>query len=165
MNAGAHGGEIGQLVQSVSFIHPDGLLEEFRADQLSFGYRTSSFQNMPGIIAGATLCLKHADAMEIHKLLCETIKLRCDRQPVSMQSAGSVFKRPPNDYAGRLVEEAGCKGLCVGGAKVSEKHANFIVNTGNATAADVLELIRQVQEKVYEHFDIKLETEVRVIGA
>jgi UDP-N-acetylmuramate dehydrogenase len=119
---------------------------------------------MPGIIAGATLKLTPADPSVIHARICETIETRCARQPVSLPSAGSVFKRPPGDYAGRLVEGSGCKGLRVGGAEVSEKHANFIVNADAATAADVLGLIREVQRRVQDQFGVDLETEVRVIG-
>lgn len=164
MNAGAHGGEIGPLVRWVRVIHPDGTLEMLDQEHLWFSYRNSCFQGSPLIIAEAGLELTPADPAAIHQTICDTIQTRCDKQPVALPSAGCIFKRPDKDYAGRLVEAVGGKGMRVGGAMVSEKHANFIVNDGGATALDVLRLIRQVKDRVHERFAVELATEVCVVG-
>ena len=164
MNAGAHGGEIGQLTQWVTVATADGQLETLQRDQLSFGYRTSCFQRMDAVIARACLQLEHSCPAEVRRNMHEVVQKRCASQPVAMPSAGCVFKRPLNDYAGRLLQEAGAKGMQVGGAVVSPKHANFIVNAGGATAQDVLELIELVQGRVRELFGVDLHTEVCVVG-
>jgi UDP-N-acetylmuramate dehydrogenase len=164
MNAGALEGEIGKLAEWVRVIRPDGEFERLPRQRLSFDYRSSCFQGMEGAIAQAGLRLQPSDSAAVRERICQVLEERCLKQPVAWPSAGSVFKRPNGDYAGRLLEEAGAKGMRVGDAVVSAKHANFIVNEGNATAEDVLSLIRQVQTKVKQAFDVDLATEVCVIG-
>ena len=164
MNAGAHGGEMGQVTRWVRVVQPDGSLRLVQGDELTFGYRTSSLQGTDLCIAEAGFELRRADPEQIHLALCETIERRCIKQPVSHSSAGSVFKRPEGDYAGRLVEEAGAKGMRVGGAAISEKHANFIITDRSARAADVLELIEAVRAKVHDRSGVWLQPEVHVIG-
>jgi UDP-N-acetylmuramate dehydrogenase len=164
MNAGAWGGEIGQLVEWVTVATPKGELRRLPREEIKFGYRFSSFQGSPNVIAQAALKLVPSDPATVHSKLCEIIETRCEKQPLAMPSAGSVFKRSGENGAGRLVEGAGCKGMRVGGAVVSEKHANFIVNEGNATARDVLELIHRVQVKVKDQFGVDLIPEICVVG-
>ena len=164
MNAGAHGGEMGNVTRWVRVVQPDGNLRLLRGDELTFGYRASSLQGTDMCIAEAGFELVRADPERIHLALCETIERRCIKQPVSHSSAGSVFKRPDGDYAGRLVEEAGAKGMRVGGASISEKHANFIITEKSARATDVLQLIDAVREKVHEKSGVWLQPEVHVIG-
>jgi len=164
MNAGANGGEIGQFTEWVTIVTLDGELQTLRRDEIGFSYRSSSFQEMDCIIARAGLRLEEATQSEVHEKICGVIESRCQKQPVAMPSAGCVFKRPTNDYAGRLLDEAGAKGMRVGGAVVSHKHANFIVNDGDATAQDVLELIGLVRGKVKDLFGVELATEVCVVG-
>jgi UDP-N-acetylmuramate dehydrogenase len=164
MNAGAYGGETGKVTEWVDVVCPDGRLERLSRDALAFGYRTSCFQGGNGIIARAGLRLRRGDKAAIHEKMCQVLEERCTKQPVAMPSAGSVFKRPNGDYAGRLLEEAGAKGTRVGGAVVSTKHANFILNENDATAQDVLALIDVVRAKVKATFDVELATEVHVVG-
>jgi len=164
MNAGANGGEVGQFVEWVRVVRPDGSIEKLSRAQLAFGYRYSSFQGIKAVIAQACLRLHPCDPVIIRERMCAVLEERCEKQPVAMPSAGCVFKRPKNDYAGRLLEEVGAKGLRVGGAVVSEKHANFIVNDGGATAADVLELIDLARTKVWDVFGVDLVPEVCVRG-
>lgn len=164
MNAGATGGELANVVKSVRTIDPDGTLHSLTRDELEFGYRKSSLQGRNVCVAEACFQLQQADPEEVHLRLCEAIERRCGKQPVSYPSAGSVFKRPEGDYAGRLVEGAGAKGMRVGGAMISEKHANFIINEGAATAKDVLSLIDAVRTKVHDKFGIWLQPEVHVLG-
>jgi len=133
-------------------------------DAVDFQYRHSSLREVEGTIVRAGLRLEPGDPTEIHQGLCDTIALRCAKQPVSLPSAGSIFKRPGGDFAGRLLEEAGAKGMRVGNAAVSDKHANFVVNLGGATADDVLELIEAARDLVYKKFDVLLELEVCVLG-
>jgi UDP-N-acetylmuramate dehydrogenase len=164
MNAGAHGGEMGNVVSWVRVVQSDGSLRLLKRDELTFGYRASSLQGSGLCIAEAGFGLLRADPEQIHLALCETIERRCMKQPVSHSSAGSVFKRPDGDYAGRLVEEAGAKGMRVGGASISEKHANFIITEKAARAADVLALIEEVRSRVHKQSGIWLQPEVHVIG-
>lgn len=164
MNAGAHGGEIGPLTEWVSVATFAGEIVTYPRDQIHFGYRTSSFQGMDAVIAQACLVLEPSSPAAVHSAMCEIVETRCSKQPVAMPSAGCVFKRPQNDYAGRLLQEVGAKGMSVGGAVVSPKHANFIVNAGSATAQDVLELIALVKAKVFDTFGVDLQTEVCVVG-
>ncbi|MBO8128614.1 MAG: UDP-N-acetylmuramate dehydrogenase [Peptococcaceae bacterium] len=164
MNAGAHGSQISDFIRYVSVICEDGSIEQRCKDEIEFGYRQSSLQSELVIIASATLeCFPKSPT-----LIREETKAILDRrkrtQPLEYPSAGSVFKNPPGDTAGRLIEAAGCKGMSVGGAQVSLKHANFIVNTGTAKARDVRELIAKVRERVYNKFGIHLELEVKLLG-
>ena len=163
MNAGAYGGEMAQSVQSVRILEPDGEIHEFSNEQMEFGYRKSALKN--GRIAlSATLLLHRGEEEAIRARMAQYKSARQEKQPLSFPSAGSVFKRPEGHFAGALIENAGLKGVSVGGAQVSQKHAGFIVNTGTATCQDVLELIKLIQKRVLEQSGVQLETELRPVG-
>lgn len=164
MNAGAYGGTIGELVQGIEVCDLIGGLQKLSASALEFGYRHSSLKDSGLIILEVVLKLKKGKKEEIKKVLQENLRHRRLHQPLNLPNAGSIFVNPPGYAAGYLVEKAGLKGLKIGGAQVSEKHANFIVNTGNATAQDVLALIREVQRRVAEAFGVTLETEIKLLG-
>ena len=148
MNAGAYGGEMRQVVQQVTFLHADGRLETLDNAACAFGYRTSAFERMPGVIVSAVLRLEAGAPENIEARMRELMEKRRASQPLELPSAGSTFKRPEGHFAGALIQEAGLKGRGVGGAKVSEKHAGFVVNFDHATAADVSATIELVQKKV-----------------
>ena len=141
---------------------PDGTLVRREGVSQGFGYRTSVFQHTDGVIVRACFALQPGDPGIIRETMRELMTRRTASQPLDLPSAGSAFKRPQGGYAAALIESAGLKGLTVGGAQVSEKHAGFVVNRGGATAADVLELLRQVQQRVLEHSGIRLEPEIRL---
>ena len=161
MNAGAYGGEMKDVIEAVSFIDPSG--EEYTVvnDEMEFSYRSSALSDTGCIITGATILLENGDIKQIKGKMAELSKKRRDKQPLEFPSAGSTFKRPTGYFAGALIEEAGLKGKSIGGAQVSEKHAGFIINTGNATTKDITDLIDYVREKVYEKHSVLLETEVK----
>ena len=161
MNAGAYGGEMKDVVEAVSFIDPSG--EEYVAsgEEMEFSYRKSALSDMGCIITGATIKLKKGNKSEISDKMAELSAKRREKQPLEYPSAGSTFKRPVGYFAGALIEEAGLKGKSIGGAQVSDKHAGFIINKGNATTRDICELIEYVKEKVYEKHGVMLETEVK----
>lgn len=164
MNAGAYDGEISRVVESVIAVCPDGGIGSFSAADIDFGYRHSVFQDNHCVICEVRLKLQLGDRTRIEAAMRELTQKRESRQPLEWPSAGSTFRRPPGFFAGTLVEQAGCKGLCCGGAKVSDKHAGFIVNAGDATAQDVLRLIRRVQERVKENSGVQLWPEVIILG-
>jgi len=164
MNAGAYGGEIGNVTEWVEVITGDGEQTRLMRDELHFGYRRSTLRDSGLAVLRAGLRLAEGDPAEVHCTLCDIIALRCTKQPVCSPSAGSVFKRPDGDFAGRLLEEAGAKGMRVGRAAVSTKHANFVVNLGGATAGDVTRLIDAAAELVHEKFGVTLEPEVCFVG-
>lgn len=164
MNAGAYEGEMRQVVTAVTAICPDCGLKRYTGEELDFGYRHSAFSDNGCLICEVEVSLKPGDEPTIRSKMDDCTFRRNSKQPVELPSAGSVFKRPPGYYAGTLIEQTGLKGLTIGGAQVSSKHAGFIVNIGGATASDVLALIREVQQRVYEKFQVKLEPEVRQIG-
>lgn len=164
MNAGAYGGEMSQVVTLAHCITPDGETGILPAAELELGYRHSALMEKGYIVTGVTLQLQAGDRDTIAATMQDLMGRRRDKQPLEYPSAGSFFKRPTGYYAGALVEQTGLKGFRVGDAQVSEKHAGFVVNRGNATAADMLELCRQVQEKVYEAHGVRLEPEVRFVG-
>ncbi|MGD9495598.1 MAG: UDP-N-acetylmuramate dehydrogenase [Armatimonadota bacterium] len=164
MNAGANGGEMADVTTWVDVVTPDGRIERLDHADLDFGYRRSGLRDLGVAVLRAGLLLCEGDATQIHCKLCDTIAARCAKQPVCRPSAGSIFKRPGDDYAGRLLEAAGAKGMRVGRAAVSTKHANFVVNLGGATASDVIRLIAAAQELVYEKFGVMLEPEVCFAG-
>lgn len=164
MNAGAWEGTVGALVREVTVFDLAGEERLLLPPELDFSYRHSALQGQDLVIVEALLELQPGDPRELHAELCAIIERRCQKQPVAWPSAGSIFKRPCDDYAGRLVEVVGGKGLRVGGAVISPKHANFIINEGGATAADVLELLEQIRERVHDQEGVWLETEVQVIG-
>jgi len=165
MNAGAYGGEISAILANVRAY--DANSEKYimlTADECAFGYRSSVFKEKPILILSAVFVLSPGDKAAIEAKMAEYARRRNEKQPVELPSAGSFFKRPEGDYAGRLIEAAGMKGARVGGAQVSLKHAGFIVNTGGATAHDVLTLAEEVKNKVLEQFGVILEKEPVVIG-
>jgi UDP-N-acetylmuramate dehydrogenase len=166
MNAGAWGCEIGESIETVSCIDPEGIIHDVSKDKLDFSYRQLWFKEgslKDAIIIETVLRLKPGRQKEIITQCRKYLDRRRAKQPLGAASAGSFFKNPPGDSAGRLIEDAGLKGLCRGNAMVSTKHANFIVNTGQATADDIVELMREVQEKVYIHSGVLLEPEVQLL--
>ena len=162
MNAGAYGGELKDAVESVvCYYLPEQRLYEVTAEKCQFGYRDSFFKKLPGnVIISAVFRLHEGDKDEIAAKMRELNERRRDKQPLDLPSAGSAFKRPEGPYAAALIDEAGLKGFSVGGAQVSEKHAGFIVNTGNATSADIHELMKQVRKRVYDNSNVLLEPEI-----
>ncbi len=163
MNAGAYGGEMSQVVTEVTALFPDGI-RHLSGEELQLSYRRSVFTDHPEtVVLGAKLRLSKGDAQEIRAKMDDLIARRKQSQPLEYPSAGSTFKRPVGNYAGTLIEKSGLKGLTVGGAQVSEKHAGFIINTGDATCEDVKRLIVQVQKRVLEQWGILLEPEVKII--
>ena len=164
MNAGAYGGEMKDVVLSTSSLRRNGMMRDRNRDNLGFGYRTSAFQESDEIIIGVKLLLKQGDPRLIQETMQELMAKRNEKQPVNLPSAGSFFKRPEGHFAGKLIEDAGLKGLKVGGARVSPLHAGFVVNEGGATAQDILDLMKIVQETVKEQSGVTLEPEVRIIG-
>ena len=164
MNAGAYSGEMCQVVGATIGVCTDGSIKRFGESAIAFGYRHSAFQDNKCIICEVELNLIRQEKPTIEQKMYEYQVRRETKQPLEMPSAGSTFKRPPGHFAGTLIEQAGLKGLTVGGAQVSMKHAGFVVNAGGATAQDVLKLIKEVQRLVYEHSGIMLEPEVRIVG-
>lgn len=163
MNAGAFVGEIGDRVVRIDALNKTGIREQIIQEDAQFGYRRAN--GLAGkILLGCWLMLEQGDKEELTKARQDYLKRRADKQPLEYPSCGSVFKRPPGDYAGRLIEEAGCKGLKIGGAMVSSKHANFVVNFDNAAAQDIYDVICHVQQVVYKRFHVWLELEVKLIG-
>ncbi len=165
MNAGAHGSDISRVLKKARILFADGTIEWLDNEEMEFSYRTSILQkNRPGIVLEAVFQLAEGDREKIFAEMQKNKDYRKETQPWDMRCCGSIFRNPLPEYAGRLIEEAGLKGYSIGGAKVSEKHANFIVNTGNATADDVLSLIRHIKNVIFEKRKITLETEVEIIG-
>jgi UDP-N-acetylmuramate dehydrogenase len=162
MNAGAYGSEIKDVVTEVDVLR-DGALVRLRAEEMEFGYRSSQAQRRGWVVLGARLALAPGDREEIRRATETYNRRRKETQPLELPSAGSVFKRPEGYFAGKLIMDAGLAGARAGGAQVSPKHCGFIVNTGNATAADVRNLIAQVQTVVYEKFGVGLEPEIRIL--
>ncbi len=163
MNAGAWGREIKDVLSGLQLVLPGGVAENRERRALEFSYRRW-FAPAGALVLSATFALTPGAPAEIKALCRQYMRARRDKQPHGVASAGSFFKNPPGDYAGRLIEAAGLKGLTVGGAAVSKVHANFLVNTGRATAAEMLTLMRLVQEKVMAGYGVWLEPEVRIIG-
>ena len=162
MNAGAYGGEIAQVAEETTVLMADGTRRVLRGAEQAFAYRTSAFERMECIIVKTVFALRPGDADEIGARMRELMEKRRASQPLELPSAGSTFKRPAGAYAGALIEASGLKGRGVGGAEVSRKHAGFVVNRGGATARDVLETIKLVQETVYADSGFRLEPEVRI---
>ena len=165
MNAGAYGGEMKQVVKSVRAVSPDGAEEKvFSSDEMEFGYRHSALEENGYIAVEAVLSLEKGDVEEIAARMKELAAKRNSKQPVNYPSAGSTFKRPEGHFAGKLIEDAGLKGVAVGGAQVSTLHSGFIINKGDATATDIIQLIALVQNRVFDEFGVMLKPEVRIIG-
>ncbi|MCJ0587749.1 UDP-N-acetylmuramate dehydrogenase [Enterococcus cecorum] len=164
MNAGAYGGEIKDVFVSCEVLYPDGQIKTLSAKEMAFSYRHSAIQKQHCIVLSATFALQAGNYAEIKAKMDELTHLRASKQPLEYPSCGSVFKRPVGHYTGPLIEQAGLKGMTIGGAQVSEKHAGFIVNINHATATDYVNLIQYIQKVIKEKFDVTLETEVRIIG-
>ncbi|NCB41923.1 MAG: UDP-N-acetylmuramate dehydrogenase [Clostridia bacterium] len=164
MNAGAYGGDMCGVIHSVSSIAANGMMKDRACKDLSFAYRKSIFQTNAEIVLGVKLKLKPGDKVDIEIRTREYNQQRTSKQPLHQPSAGSFFRRPEGHFAGGLIQEAGLKGLSCGGAQISALHAGFIVNTGNATAADILNLMRVIQETVWDRSGIFLEPEVKIIS-
>lgn len=164
MNAGAYGGELRDVLTEVTFLDEAGEYRTLPADELSLSYRHSIFEERPGtVIVGAVLTLTPGDPAAIRAAMEDYMSRRREKQPLEYGSAGSTFKRPVGNYASALVDQCGLKGLSVGGAEVSRKHAGFIINRGGATAADVRELIAEVQRIVREKTGYTLECEIKFV--
>ena len=164
MNAGAYGGEIKDVFVSCEVLYPDGQIKTLSSKEMAFSYRHSAIQAQHCIVLSATFDLQVGNYDEIKSKMDELTHLRASKQPLEYPSCGSVFKRPVGHYTGPLIEQAGLKGMTIGGAQVSEKHAGFIVNINHATATDYVNLIQYIQKVIKEKFDVTLETEVRIIG-
>ena len=164
MNAGAYGNEMKEIVNEVIYIDENQNINTLKNEFINFSYRNSRFKDKQEIIIGAVLKLTMDNPENIKKLMEKYKKSRMEKQPLDMPSAGSTFKRGTDYISAQLIDEAGLKGYTIGGAQVSLKHAGFIVNTGNATAEDILKLIDYVIEQVYKKFRKVLELEVEVIG-
>ena len=163
MNAGAYGGEMVQVVKEVAAAGRNGGVETVPAEQCGFSYRRSAFSDGERVILGAKFHLEPDDPAAIRGRMDELARRRKEKQPLEYPSAGSMFKRPQGHFAAALIEQCGLKGLTVGGAQVSEKHAGFVINRGGATCADVLALVDQVKERVLQQTGVELEMEVRVL--
>jgi UDP-N-acetylmuramate dehydrogenase len=164
INAGAHGGELVNVVTSATVVWPDGRLEEIPADRLGLRYRGSDLQGTGAIVTRVTMRLAPGNPAELQEKMQHHLEHRRRTQPLNLPNAGSVFKNPPGDFAGRLIQSAGLKGTTRGQAQVSEKHANFVVNLGGATAADVLQLMAHVRDVVEQRFGVRLVNEVQIWG-
>lgn len=163
MNAGAYGGELAQVLVSVTALDLDGSVHTIPAESCGLGYRKSVFSDGQRLVLEARFQLSSGDPAAIRARMDELAARRKEKQPLEYPSAGSMFKRPEGYFAAALIDQCGLKGFAVGGAQVSEKHAGFVVNRGGATCADVLELVRQVQARVQEQTGVALEMEVKVL--
>lgn len=164
MNAGAYGGDMSQVLVSVTALDSDGQIHEIQNKELSLGYRHSIFMDNEWTVMGARLRLAEGAEEEIRTKMEELKEQRIRKQPLEYPSAGSTFKRPAGHFAGKLIMDAGLRGYRIGDACVSEKHCGFVVNLGHATAADVRKLILDVERAVYEREGVRLEPEVRFLG-
>ena len=164
MSAGAYGGEMRDVLESAEYVDADGVISTLSGDALGLSYRHSAFSDTDKLITSAVFRLTPGDGEAVRARMNELIEKRRASQPLDMPSAGSTFKRPKTGYAAALIDQAGLKGLSVGGAMVSTKHAGFVVNAGGATYSDVIELMREVRRRVYEFSGVLLEPEVKIIG-
>lgn len=164
MNAGAHGREMKDIVDAVTYYNCENdEIETIKKEECNFEYRNSKFKNSNVIIIKAILKLQKANSIEIKQKMDEYKQFRIEKQPIEYPSAGSTFKRGADFITAKLIDEAGLKGYTIGGAQVSEKHAGFIINKNNATATDIINLIEEVQKIVYEKFNKKIELEIEII--
>lgn len=164
MNAGAYDGELRDVATGVTCLTADGKVVDLTAEEAGWGYRHSKMSDDGSIVLSVRMQLQPGDPDAISGRMRELAQRRSDKQPLDLPSAGSTFKRPEGHYAGKLIQDAGMQGHAVGGAQVSTKHAGFVVNTGGATASDVLQVIRDVQAAVESEFGVMLEPEVRIWG-
>lgn len=164
MNAGAYGGEMKDILASATVLTQDGELLKITNEELELGYRTSVIAKKNYLVLEAEYQLQAGDKTAIRTKMNELKVQRVTKQPLEYPSAGSTFKRPEGYFAGKLIQDAGLRGFQVGGAQVSEKHCGFVINKDNATAADIVELMNQVSEKVFQEFGVTLEPEVKRLG-
>lgn len=164
MNAGAYDGEMKQIVSGVSVLDRDGNCMNLGNRDMEFGYRSSVIKNKSFAVTEVSLCLQNGDRETVKEKMRDFAERRREKQPLTMPSAGSTFKRPQGSYAGKLIMDAGLRGFRIGGAQVSEKHCGFVINLGNATAADIYELMEEIKARVYGQFGIMLEPEVIRLG-
>ena len=164
MNAGAYGSEMSSVVTQVTVVGRNGERMVLSKDAMEFGYRTSTIKNHPFTVTEVTFVLNYGQQGEIKSKMEELAARRREKQPLEYPSAGSVFKRPEGYYAGELIMKAGLRGAQIGGARVSDKHCGFVVNTGKATAADVKDLIEEIQEQVWDKFGVELQPEIVFLG-
>ena len=164
MNAGAYGGEMKDVLETVTVLTRDGDVKTLTKDELELGYRTSVIAKKDYIVLSAVIRLENGKKEEIKAVMDDLKEKRITKQPLEYPSAGSTFKRPEGYFAGKLIQDAGLRGFQVGGAQVSEKHCGFVVNKDQATAADVMNLMNQVSDKVYEMSGVRLEPEVKRLG-
>lgn len=164
MNAGAHGKEIKDIIQKIIAIDYKGNIQELTKEDGEFEYRNSRFSKGDLIVLQAVIELEKGNKEQIKMKMDEYAKYRKDKQPIEFPNAGSTFKRGTDFITAQLIEQAGLKGYSIGGAEVSTKHSGFIINKGNATAQDVLELVKYIKEKVYEKFEKTIELEIKIIG-
>ncbi|SFD22032.1 UDP-N-acetylmuramate dehydrogenase [Clostridium uliginosum] len=164
MNAGAYDGEISYVIQEAEVIDDNGNIIVLTKDELQLGYRTSLVMQKGYVVISATFCLQDGEKEKVKNRVFELTKRREERQPLEFPSAGSTFKRPEGYFAGKLIQDAGLKGFTIGGAAVSEKHSGFVINKGNASAKDILAVIKHVQEEVKKQFGVELHPEVRILG-
>jgi len=164
MNAGAFGGETWDLVSAVETIDHSGMIRVRNANEFEVGYRTVTGLESERFVAAHLRLEKDKAKQDIKKNIKDLLEERNKKQPIGLPSCGSVFRNPENDYAARLIEQAGMKGVCEGGACVSDKHANFIINAGNATAFEIERLIEKVAANIFEKYGVQLQREVRIVG-
>ena len=164
MNAGAYDGDISQVIDSALVLTKEGELLTLTNEEMELSYRSSLIAKRGHIVLEARFAAKKGETEAIKARMDELTFLRESKQPLEYPSCGSVFKRPPGYFAGKLIQDSNLQGVSIGGAQVSTKHAGFIINTGNATATDYLNLIKHVQKTVKENFGVDLETEVKIIG-
>lgn len=164
MNAGAYGGEMKNVLKSVTVLTREGEFLTLEKNELELGYRTSIIAKKDYIVLEAQIELQEGNPEQIKAVMDDLKERRITKQPLEYPSAGSTFKRPEGYFAGKLIQDTGLQGFQVGGAQISEKHCGFVINKDQATAADIAELIRQVQDRVEEKFGVRLETEVKRLG-
>lgn len=164
MNAGAYNGEIKDVIESAEVLTQDGDIVTYNKEELNLGYRTSRVMQENAIVLSAVFALENGEHEKIKSRVDDLTEKRESKQPLEYPSAGSTFKRPEGYFAGKLIQDAGLKGYSIGGAAVSEKHSGFVINKGGATAKDVLDLIKHIQNEVKKQFGVDLHTEVRIIG-
>lgn len=163
LNAGAHGSQMGDLLTVLRVLDKDGNLECLKAEELTLSYRQIDLP-VSSIIVECEMGFSDGNPKEMERVEKAYQRTRRERQPLTLPNAGSTFRNPPDDYAGRLIEEAGCKGLRIGDAMVSKKHANFLINCGMASASDVRRLIDEVRQRVYARFAVELILEIHMVG-
>ena len=164
MNAGAYGGELKDVIVSCEVMTPEGEILTLSKEELELGYRTSIVQKKGYIVLEATIALEKGDVTKTQELMKDYAGRRRDKQPLEKPSAGSTFKRPTGHFAGKLIMDSNLKGFRVGDAMVSDKHCGFVVNAGEATAEEILQLIAEVKRIVKEKFDVELEPEIKMLG-